>query len=228
MNKKNKTIKKRKIAVKKQLSSTEVSLTTTKKTYDIDKPYQMVHLATLLKKHIIKNELYATIAGRNYVMVEGWQFAGGLLGMLPNVAEVKEISPNKWLAKVEIINQKTLEIVSTGFALCSKEEMKKKTFDEYAILSMAQTRAIGKAYRNTIGWIMKIAGYESTPAEEMVNTQPNNIEDSKISKVVQMIAAQKNRLILAQWRHKITDSSIYTKKQKKQLIKCIDEQVEKI
>jgi hypothetical protein len=161
-------------------------------------------------------------------MVEGWQFAGGLLGMLPNVAEVKEISPNKWLAKVEIINQKTLEIVSTGFALCSKEEMKKKTFDEYAILSMAQTRAIGKAYRNTIGWIMKIAGYESTPAEEMVNTQPNNIEDSKISKVVQMIAAQKNKLILAQWRHKITDSSIYTKKQKEQLIKCIDEQVEKI
>ena len=39
--------------------------------------------------------------------------------------------------------------------------------DEYAILSMAQTRAIGKAFRNLIGWVIKMAGYESTPAEEM-------------------------------------------------------------
>ena len=32
---------------------------------------------------------------------------------------------------------------------------------------MAQTRAIGKAYRNVIGWVMKLAGYEATPSEEM-------------------------------------------------------------
>jgi len=33
---------------------------------------------------------------------------------------------------------------------------------------MAQTRAIGKAYRNVIGWVIKLAGYEGTPSEEMV------------------------------------------------------------
>ena len=39
---------------------------------------------------------------------------------------------------------------------------------------MAQTRAIGKAYRNLIGWVMKMAGYEATPKEEMVkvNDEP--------------------------------------------------------
>ena len=32
---------------------------------------------------------------------------------------------------------------------------------------MAQTRAIGKAYRNILAWIIRAAGYEPTPAEEM-------------------------------------------------------------
>ena len=32
---------------------------------------------------------------------------------------------------------------------------------------MAQTRAEGKAYRLLLGWLMKAAGFEATPAEEM-------------------------------------------------------------
>ena len=194
----------------------------------MDKPFQMVQMATLLKNHIVKNELFVPIAGRNYVMVEGWQFAGGLLGMFPRITEVKELSPNKWMAKAEIINQKTLEVVSTGFALCSKSELKKKTFDEYAILSMAQTRAIGKAFRNLIGWIMKIAGYESTPAEEIQGKNENIVEDSNFIKALQAVKVQKNRLILAQWRKKIGDSKIYNKRQKTELINQIDEQVKGI
>src|SRR6185369_14512327 len=43
----------------------------------------------------------------------------------------------------------------------------KRRFDEYAIASMAQTRAIGKGFRNLLGWLMKAAGVEATPAEEM-------------------------------------------------------------
>jgi len=41
---------------------------------------------------------------------------------------------------------------------------------------MAQTRAIGKAYRNKIGFIMKLAGFQGTPAEEMkkVGDEPNS------------------------------------------------------
>jgi len=37
----------------------------------------------------------------------------------------------------------------------------------YARRSMAQTRATGKACRMSFSWIMKLAGYEPTPAEEM-------------------------------------------------------------
>jgi hypothetical protein len=46
-------------------------------------------------------------------------------------------------------------------------EKLKATFEEYAVASMSQTRAIGKAYRNLLGFVMKSAGYADTPAEEM-------------------------------------------------------------
>ena len=57
--------------------------------------------------------------------------------------------------------------VGAGFAVCSNKESGKKFYQEFAIMSMAQTRAIGKAYRNCLAWIIRAAGYEPTPAEEM-------------------------------------------------------------
>jgi len=135
--------------------------------YELSNPDQMIQVAKRIKEYIVKNNLSVKIVEKDYVMVEGWQFAGSLMGLYPKVAEVKDLGGNKWLAEVDIINRKTQEVVGTGFALCSKAESKKASFDEYAILSMAQTRAIGKAFRNLIGWIIKLAGYESCPAEEM-------------------------------------------------------------
>lgn len=67
----------------------------------------------------------------------------------------------------QLKNMATGEIVGSGFALCTNIETKKTGFDEYAVMSMAQTRAIGKAARNLIGFVMKHAGLDSTPAEEM-------------------------------------------------------------
>ena len=39
--------------------------------------------------------------------------------------------------------------------------------DRPSVYSMAQTRALGKAYRMALSWIVKMADYEPTPAEEM-------------------------------------------------------------
>ena len=36
-----------------------------------------------------------------------------------------------------------------------------------SMMSMAQTRAYNKATRNSLGWVMQMAGYQGTPAEEM-------------------------------------------------------------
>ncbi|MGY3406080.1 hypothetical protein ACVWZV_002193 [Bradyrhizobium sp. GM5.1] len=138
--------------------------------YALSQPNQIVAMADVLKKHVVDQKLYTAIQGKNYVHVEGWQFAGGLLGTFPRVIAIENLSTGnetKWKAEVEIVNLKDGSVLSRGFAICSSKESKKKSFDEYAILSMAQTRAIGKAYRNVIGWVMKLAGYEATPSEEM-------------------------------------------------------------
>lgn len=67
----------------------------------------------------------------------------------------------------KLVSIQTGKEVGTGHAICTNAESKKLDFDEYAVASMAQTRAIGKAFRNMLGYVMNAAGYETTPAEEM-------------------------------------------------------------
>lgn len=55
----------------------------------------------------------------------------------------------------------------SGYGTCSNIELAKTTLDEFAVNSMAQTRAIGRSFKNVLGFIMKAAGYKPTPTEEM-------------------------------------------------------------
>ena len=150
--------------------------------YDMTNVAQMARMADVLKTHIVRQKLFTNISGKNYAHVEGWQFGGGLLGLMPRIVKVENMSSDKearWMTEVEIVNMKTGTVVSRGFALCSDKEAKRRTSDEYVILSMSQTRAIGKAYRNVLGWVMKLAGYESTPAEEMPKAADHKLADVK-------------------------------------------------
>lgn len=140
------------------------------KRYDLDKPVEAVQMAMLLKNIVIQQNLHSVIKGKNYAQVEAWQLAGFLTGMTVMIEdEPRNLSTNnetKYFASAKIYRNGKVEGV--GYALCSSKEATKKGFDEYAILSMAQTRAIGKAYRNKIGFIMKLAGFQPTPTEEMI------------------------------------------------------------
>jgi len=130
----------------------------------------MLKLSTELSKLIKEKGLSSNIQGKQFVNVEGWQFAGASLGLMPIITSTQDLSNEtsiKYMATCEVRNITTGTVVATGVALCSNAEKTKRYFDEYAILSMAQTRAIGKAYRNLLAWLMKAAGFEATPAEEM-------------------------------------------------------------
>lgn len=127
-------------------------------------------LANELQKFVQKNNLTSNIQGKAFPNVEAWQFAGSLLGLSPMLESIEDKSTAdeiKWHATVSIQNLNTGTIVGRGFATCSNKESTKRGFADYAICSMAQTRAVGKAYRLSLGWLMKAAGYEATPAEEM-------------------------------------------------------------
>ena len=157
----------------------------------LDEPNKLVDFAQTLKQVIIDQKLYTNIQGKNYVHVEAWQFCGGVLKVFPVVTNLKNISDDvnvKYRASVEL-RRITGEVIGGGIAICSNKEKGKQFFDEYAVASMAQTRAVSKAYRNAFGWLMKLAGYEATPVEEMdfkisedkksqiVNSYDKNLED---------------------------------------------------
>ncbi len=137
-------------------------------------------LVNELVKYVDDNKLSANIAGKKYLMIEAWQFVGSQLNLTAIVTDIEDVSTEtvpKYKATVEVYHNPSGQLVSRGFALCSKKESKKSTFDEYAIASMAQTRAIGKAYRNILAWLPKLAGYEGTPAEEISETVKESMVD---------------------------------------------------
>jgi len=138
--------------------------------YDISRSDETLDLAKDLAKFIKDNKLTTNVQGKEFVNVEGWQYAGSRLGIVPIVEHVINVSNEqelKYQAKVTLWDMRHQTTVGAGFAVCSNKESGKKFYQEFAIMSMAQTRAIGKAYRNCLAWIIRAAGYEPTPAEEM-------------------------------------------------------------
>lgn len=175
-------------------------------------------VATALANVIEKQQLFVNIQSKKYVMVEGWNTLGALIGVFPEVLSVEKLPARKvklfqveqtkykkgqnggWenytiivlmnpaffnpsdertrkLQEIEFdeiaykatVALKTVQgdLISKAEAFCSNLEESKYKNDEYAINSMAQTRATGKAFRLAFSWIMSMAGYEATPAEEI-------------------------------------------------------------
>ena len=127
------------------------------------------NLGTNLSKFIKEKKLTTPIKGKDYVHVEAWMFIGMYLGYTALCTNIQDLSTGdeiKYKAQVEIKNRDGI-VVGSGFSLCSNKEEGKKFFTENAIASMAQTRATSKAYRLILSPIIKAAGFEATPAEEM-------------------------------------------------------------
>lgn len=129
---------------------------------------QTTAVAEALKTFIAQQGLVSKISGRDYIVVEGWQMLGMMLNVTPG-SVVTEKLDDGWSATCEL-HDRNGRVVGMGEAECLTTERTWKSRDDYARKSMAQTRAIGKAYRNTFGFIAKAAGFEATPAEEMPET----------------------------------------------------------
>jgi hypothetical protein len=57
--------------------------------------------------------------------------------------------------------------IGAAEAMCSRNEHTWAKREDYALRSMAQTRATSKSLRGPLGFIVALAGYATTPAEEM-------------------------------------------------------------
>lgn len=207
--------------------------------YDIANSYETLHLAQDLARFIKENKLFHNIQGKAYVNVEGWQYAGARLGIVPVIEALTNYSTGekeiKYQALVKLFDLKSQQTVGSGFAICSNLENGKRNYQEFAIASMAQTRAIGKAYRNILAWIIRAAGYEPTPAEEMdymnkeeaapvekekrADRAPLSLEKSKQEIISEKLASvkQKTEILL------LLNNKVITKDEKNKMIENIND-----
>ena len=112
-----------------------------------------------------------------YVTVEGWGLLGTFLGIVPVTTIIGEIKSKQgvvvgYRARATLYQNPIIEndeIIGGTVIARAEAEADKSGFqkDKFAIASMAQTRALGKAYRMGLSWIMKMAGFEGTFAEDM-------------------------------------------------------------
>ena len=140
------------------------------------------NVANCLKNLVVSQGLVVT--GLNpkqpeaeYVTVEGWEVLGTMLGIVPDTKIVEEMKNDKgrtigFKARATLYQNPIIDaakivggtVLSTAEAYCTRDDFQKKFF---SMASMAQTRALGKAYRMALSWIVKMAGFEATYAEDM-------------------------------------------------------------
>jgi hypothetical protein len=130
-------------------------------------------LASQLAIVINRQNLATVIKGKRFVNVEGWTTLATMLGVTAREVCTVELE-GVYVATVELVRMSDGACISRASAECgSSDELDKygkpiwSTRPRYARRSMAQTRATGKACRLAFSWIMSLAGYEVTPAEEM-------------------------------------------------------------
>lgn len=133
-------------------------------------------VATALTDVLRGGGMIANIQRKEYVNVEGWQTLGSMVGVSGVVTHTENIG-NGWIATAEA---RTMDgrVVGRADAICSRDESTWSGRPDYALLGMAQTRAISRALRGPLGFVVKLAGFEATAAEEMHGVTDERAEDN--------------------------------------------------
>lgn len=126
--------------------------------------------AKALANVVKQQQLAVRISGREHVRVEGWTLLGSMLGVFPVCVWTRKLEDG-WEARVEA-RTLTGQIVGAAEAECLRSESTWKSRDDYALRSMAQTRATSKALRQPLGFVMTLAGFDATPLEEIPTSAP--------------------------------------------------------
>lgn len=133
-------------------------------------------VASALKAVVAKQGLISKISNKEYPRCEAWTLLGTMLGVFPVLCWTRKIE-NGWEARVEA-RTKDGATIGAAEAECLKSEKNWSNRDDFALRSMAQTRATAKALRMPLGFVMTLAGYEPTPAEEMVSDHPQKAQEA--------------------------------------------------
>jgi len=169
-----------------QERTTQMSMTLqTTPNYEIDKndPVYRHKTNQALAKAVRDSVAQETIEvhGQRYIKNPGWLIMAGAAGYVVSGGEVKREGEG-FIAKAFLRRSDNGVIVAEAEGFCSKDEKRWKHADEYAVRSMAQTRAASKVCKMALAAcvpLMGIANLSATPADEV---PPGGFQDINTDK----------------------------------------------
>lgn len=138
--------------------------------------------------------------GEQYLKFEDWQTVAKFYGLTAKVVKTTFIDlggVKGFEATAEVIRLTDGMSISSADAMCLNDEDKWSTRSKYEwvdkkkvktgdvavplfqLRSMAQTRACAKALRNVLAWVVVLAGFKPSVAEEMTGDEFNNSPKGK-------------------------------------------------
>ena len=171
--------------------------------------------AKALADVVSKKKRPVMMNGEQYLEFEDWQTVGRFYGVTAKIISTEYLDYGEakgFQARAVAIRTDGMEI-SAAEAMCLSDEPNWKTKPLFQLRSMAQTRACAKALRNVLAWVVVLAGYRATPAEEiqdMVRTvaqpqmkqqeeQKEEGDDITIEAVVEKTSSKKGKKGGKEW-----------------------------
>lgn len=131
--------------------------------------------ASALRDVIEQKPNKCVINGKTFLQFEDWQTLGRFYGVTVAARATSYIEQGRvrgYECHAEAIRADG-QVISAAQAMCLDDEPKWKDKPLFQLRSMAQTRAQAKALRNVLAWVVVMAGYAPTPAEEMDGANGN-------------------------------------------------------
>lgn len=126
--------------------------------------------AAALKDVIDRKAKPVRFNGETYLEFEDWQTVGRFYGITAKVVETCPVDFGEtrgWEARAVALHAATGVEISAADSMCLNDEPNWRNKPLFQLRSMAQTRACAKALRNVLSWVVVLAGYRPTPAEEL-------------------------------------------------------------
>jgi hypothetical protein len=143
---------------------------------------EAIEAARSLKSLLAKKAKPVIINNQQYLQFEDWSTLGQFFKITARVTSTNYVSRNikneiiwGFEATADAVHIPTGAIISSATAECMSDEPNWKDKPSFQLRSMAQTRACAKALRNCLSWVAVLAGYQPTPAEEVMTESPKEI-----------------------------------------------------
>ena len=128
---------------------------------------QAKRIADVIKPIITERHLYKRIGSSDHVYIDAWTLTGSMLGVFATTVRTWEIGDDQGYGACVEARTMAGNVVGRAEAVVTRAEDKWRLKEPFQLVSMAQTRASSKALRMPLGFVMQLAGYDATPAEEM-------------------------------------------------------------